>query len=371
MATIFDPLGFVAPIVLRAKLMLQAIWKEECGWDEEVTTEINSAWNDWMNDSLCLQDLRIRAFADASTIGYGAVIYLRTVYNDKTVSCEFVIAKSRVAPVRQLTIPRLELQGALVAVRIVKAVQESLKTPINYVHYWTDSATVLQWINSKTCRFQAFVSNRINEILEFSQRHQWHHVISLENPADEVSRGLRASELHQNHRWWNGPALLWNIDVNYPDPVRVREPNATDPEITSRKWLGQISKKAENRLQEWMERSSNIFRVRRVMAYILRFISNNKKMASGETLRKDELSLDELQSATQTCIRVSQSCAFGEEIRMMKAEQSLPKGSSLATLSPFIDRFSIIRVGGRIGRSTVSYNVKTQYYCQQTKELPD
>ena len=373
MATIFDPLGFVAPVVLRAKLLLQAIWRIECDWDDEVTAEINSAWNEWMHDSLCLEHVKIHrplihspeydsielhAFADASTIGFGAVVYLRTLYNDGSISCKFVIAKSRVAPVRQLTVPRLELQGAVVAVRLVKAVRESLKSEINGVHFWTDSTTVLQWINSKTCRFHAFVANRISEILDSSQKHQWHHVISDENPADELSRGLRASDLHENHRWWKGPKFLQNANLIYPEPVHVSEHSESDCEVAPLKWLGHVSKKSEDGMTKLMERSSNLFRVRRIFAYVLRFIENIRKRQRKEVLLKDELSINELQAASKACIKITQSWAFGDEIQMLRTNKNLPISSSLAILTPFLDADGILRVGGRIGRSSFSYGIK-------------
>lgn len=142
----------------------------------------------------------VQAFADASTIGFGAITYLRTFYNNGDVSCKFVLAKSREAPLKPKTIPRLELSAAVAAVRLTQAVLSSgttLSIKVDKVVYGSDSMTVLRWINSSNFKFQVFVANRIGEILGAEQ---WHHVMGKENPADEASRGLTASEMKANSR---------------------------------------------------------------------------------------------------------------------------------------------------------------------------
>ena len=204
-ATIYDPLGFLSPVILLAKKFLQNIWSSGTGWDDPVHESILHDWDRWCKELGLLESLRIsrpltisssteniqiHAFCDASTVGYGAVVYLRVQYLDASIKNAFVIAKSRVAPLKPLTIPRLELQGAVVAVRLVQTVLKTLRIKIDQIFYWTDSFTVLQWIKSKHRKFHTFVSHRIAEIIEFSTPESWFHIAGVNNPADEASRGL-------------------------------------------------------------------------------------------------------------------------------------------------------------------------------------
>lgn len=136
-ATVYDPLGFLSPVILIAKKILQEIWTSGCGWDDVVEDRILTQWKRWTQNLPLLESIKIprpiaksprprliqiHAFCDASTVGFGAVTYLRVVSNEGTIMISFVLSKSCVAPLRPLTIPRLELQGAVVALRLVKKI---------------------------------------------------------------------------------------------------------------------------------------------------------------------------------------------------------------------------------------------------------
>ncbi|KZS08018.1 Uncharacterized protein APZ42_028147 [Daphnia magna] len=213
---IFDVKTDVEAMILSAKRILQELLLVGVDWDDQVPEVIQHQWNKWttnlsqleafkipraLTSSSDIQDIQLHAFCDASTVGFGSVVYLRVTYRNNVVAVNFVTSKSRVAPLRPLTVPKLELQGAVVALRLVKFVQSTLRIPVSQIIYWSDSKTVLQWIDSKTCRFQTFVANRISEILQHSQPTEWRHVPGIENPANECSRGLFPDEMMENYRW--------------------------------------------------------------------------------------------------------------------------------------------------------------------------
>ena len=151
-----------------------------------------------------------------------------------------LLAKSRVAPLRQLSIPRLELQGAVLRVRLCDSVIKELGSISSQTFYWCDSQTVLQWINSKSCKYHAFVAHRITEILENSVVNQWRHIPGELNPADDCSRGIPATHLTTQHRWFRGPDFLTQPENSWPSTGVINEPSPNDPEISPAKWVGHI-----------------------------------------------------------------------------------------------------------------------------------
>ena len=216
----FDPLGFLAPIILSAKILLQRIWREGFQWQETLPAEILNEWKSWTSDLDSIKLLKLprclmgtvvnpvhrslHVFTDASENGFGAVVYIR-ISNGEDVDVNFVIAKARVAPIKFMPVPRLELQGTVVGVRLATSICKVLKLPLSVITCWTDSTTVLQWLYSKKYRFQTFVANRVSEILENSSCRQWRHVPGRLNPANECSRGMSATGLSSQHRWFTGP----------------------------------------------------------------------------------------------------------------------------------------------------------------------
>ncbi len=185
--SVFDPLGFLSPVVLVAKILLQDIWREEkLSWDDSVPSSLQLRWRNWAGEMASLRQLKIprclwngrfglsgsdnlqlHVFCDASQQGYGSAVYLRYTANN-THHVAFLASKALVAPIRSITIPKSELQAARIGFRLANQITSELRLPTQSPIYWTDSQTVLQWLNSSTCRFQAFVANRVGEILEES-----------------------------------------------------------------------------------------------------------------------------------------------------------------------------------------------------------
>jgi len=181
-ATNFDPLGCLAPVLIVAKLILQKICKAKVEWDVALDKDLADEWQQWAGSLAAVNDLRIPRcycsspyredstdlimFSDASEKAFGAVGYLRFELLDGTVKVAFVLAKAKVAPVKYVSMPRLELCGCLVAVRMAKTLLNELRIMIRQVILFTDSTTNLRWFNSESCRFTPYVANRVGEILE-------------------------------------------------------------------------------------------------------------------------------------------------------------------------------------------------------------
>ena len=166
-------------------------------------------------------------FADASQEAFGACAYVRQKKDDDTHAVKFVAAKSRVAPIKQLTIPRLELQAPVLASRLAKSIQEESRLQFTDVKFFTDSTITSAWIRNSSRSFKPFVSSRVGEIQSTTDPNQWNHIASEDNVADDPSQGIRVNELQG--RWMNGPQFLrlpedqWPIQQTPPPPEEDME----------------------------------------------------------------------------------------------------------------------------------------------------
>ncbi|GFY02557.1 integrase_H2C2 domain-containing protein [Trichonephila clavipes] len=201
---IFDPLGLFGPIITLAKILIQRLWLLELGWINELPFKEEKEWRQFI-DSLkavnnisidrCIlihraESIELHAFSDASEKAYGSSIYLKSISALGEVKVYLVTSKSRVSPLKQISIPRLELCGAVLAAKLMKNVKEALNHHITAVHFWSDSTIVISWIHRESRELKTFVANRVSKIHQLSSCHQWHHIASEQNPANGLSRGL-------------------------------------------------------------------------------------------------------------------------------------------------------------------------------------
>ena len=371
LSSIHDPIGLISPVVLPARILMQDIWRCRIGWDDPLSSELLSAWNNWIADVAELKNLRIprcirrkakptelqlHAFCDASENGFGACIFLRATYSSDNVSVALVIGKSRVAPLRQLSIPRLELQGAVMATRLVITVREELNYQDVPVIYWSDSQTVLQWIHSKTCRYHAFVAHRITEISETSSSQEWRHVPGEVNPADDSSRGIPASSLTHNHRWFRGPTFLQDPPELWPATAEIPEPTPDDPEVSPVRWTGALFVVNPHKLIGLAKSASGLGHFKRIVGWLFRFNRNypNGKPKTG--LRY--ITAPELRDAMTFEIRVDQHHYFSREVFLARRGKPLPAASRLCHISPSMDINSVLRVDGRLERGQYQEDIK-------------
>ncbi|GFT13879.1 DUF1758 domain-containing protein [Trichonephila clavipes] len=157
--------------------------------------------------------------ADASKSAYGTILYLRFVTCNNEIETSFICSKSRVAPLKSLTLPRLELTAALLPARLAKQVSSCLKFDAN-IYYWTDSLISYYWIRGDSSAFKPYIKNRVQEIQLLSDPMQWGHCPGKDNPGDLLSRGTSAVKLAQNELWWHGPPWLKLTPDHWPNRHR-------------------------------------------------------------------------------------------------------------------------------------------------------
>ncbi|KAL0895377.1 hypothetical protein ABMA27_011510 [Loxostege sticticalis] len=355
---IFDPLGLVGPCIVDAKIIMQRLWVEKCEWDDEVSKEIIIMWSAFVSTLPCLNNLKIprwvslnfakheiHIFCDASEKAYGACVYVRSISDSGFIQVRLLMSKNRVAPIKSVTIPRLELCAALLGSRLCTTVFEALTMSITQCFFWCDSMIVLGWLNTSSNQLKPFVRNRINEIRE----------ISTNNPADLVSRGAKADLIGDNSLWWSGPSFLQSHEHDWPN-MPSNNLKQDLPEVISHFIHDDNqSSKSSNIIQSLINYHSNFNRLQRVLAYIQRFIFNLKNPNSK---LHGSLSNEELDDSVKCLLRSAQREMFPEECHLLETERSLPRKNRLISLTPFFDSDKILRVGGRLDNSPYDYNTK-------------
>lgn len=244
---IFDPLGLLGPIVINAKLLLQELWKLKLDWDDEVPVELKNKWQFFEGN---LEDIvklaiprqavlseyvriELHDFCDSSIKAYGICIYIRCISATGDITSRLLCAKSRVAPLKQQSLPRLELCGAVLLANLMKRVAISMEIKFNEQFYWTDSMITLSWIRGSSDRWKTFVANRVSEIQSLSNITEWHHVASADNPADLLSRGQAASQLLACELWRYGPTWFFVDSSSWQRKVDLEVQNIPEQRATS------------------------------------------------------------------------------------------------------------------------------------------
>ena len=247
-SSVFDPPGLASPFIQVRKKILQELWRNGAGWDDEVPDDMRSRWEKWRlelsflencNIARChkpqefdeVKDVMLLHFCDASHSGYGQCSYIRLVHAKGRIHCSPVMGKSRVTPLKPITTRRLELAAALVSSKVSRMLLKELEYEQVKEIFWTDSKTDLGYINNGARRFRIFVANRVQEIRDTSSPGQWHYEKTKENPADIASRGIGAQELINSPLWWNGPEFLWKPSRDWSLADAVPDITSDDPEV--------------------------------------------------------------------------------------------------------------------------------------------
>lgn len=282
-ARIFDPLGLLFPVTFLTKHLMEILWIAGIGWDDVIPSNAQNIWQQYRDQLPCLQELRIsrriltdtndeielHAFSDSSEKGYAAAIYLRTKSSTGVV-CHLVTAKSKVAPLKRVTIPRLELCGALLAAKLLKSVVDVLSPVIDITctYAWTDSMTTLAWIKSSSHRWTTFVANRVSQLQDLTTPSIWRYVPTKVNPVDCASRGLFPSELLVHRQWWGGPEFLYEEPNSWPKTLSKHDDNTSQPE--SRLTVTLTTIKTNDIFDRLFERYSSLTKIVRIIGYCFR-----------------------------------------------------------------------------------------------------
>nr|XP_033949987.1 uncharacterized protein LOC117454852 [Pseudochaenichthys georgianus] len=228
-ARVFDPIGFLTPFTIRVKCLFQELWERGIGWDEQLPSDLAEKWDQWCAELPKLhlvaiprwyqieiqpnsQTIKLHVFCDASEKAYSAVAYLQGKNKDGEVVTSFVASKSKVAPLKKMSVPRLELMGALIGARLGNNLLKPLNMEKIQLYMWTDSMIVFHWIRSSAQRWKPFVSNRVTEIQGLTNPESWAHCSGKINPADLPTRGQSVENLIQSKLWWSGPTSLLSTD---------------------------------------------------------------------------------------------------------------------------------------------------------------
>lgn len=359
-AQIFDPLGLISPCVINVKIMLQKLWLLKLNWDESVPLEIYTQWIQFLehiSDINNIQiprhamlpnpvDVQLHGFCDSSESAYGACLYLRTTDVYDNIYTQLLCAKSRVAPLKTVTLPRLELCGALLLSELTDKTLEALRMNVNNVYLWCDSTIVLSWLAAQSNNWKTFVANRVSQIQKLTSGMQWRHVRSPDNPADILSRGINPRKLAECYLWWRGPQWLSAHSKYWPNNIITIE------ELPERKCM-LSSFCTINATNEIFDKFSCLQKLQRVVAYCLRFFNNVSNKSNKFT---GYLTTDELNNSMRVLVKLLQSTEFSSDIRSLKLTNSVKPNSKLKCLNPFLDEHGILRVGGRLKNANINFN---------------
>ena len=368
-SSIFDPLGFLTPVTVSGRMMLREMTDAKTGWDEPLSERLRTMWDTWTQSLADLNDFHIprmytseslslaassivHVFSDASEKAVSAVAYIRAEFGSK-VDTGFLMGKSRLSPPGGSTIPRLELCAAVLATELGNAICEHLDVPREKIVYHTDSKVVLGYLNNRSRRFYTYVSNRVETVLKRSKAEQWQYVSSQNNPADLGTRSKTPAKNLASSMWIKGPPFLSKEPLSPAGEnaeftlINPEEDGEIRPEIRVKKT--DVRKQLSDRFQKFSTWSS-----------LIRAISLLKRVcrAKAEKTVVTKETVDNIEETERFVIRTVQKTAFKSELDSLQENRSIPSGNALTPLSPIVDEHDILRVGGRIEKSSVCQNFK-------------
>lgn len=352
---VFDPLGLISPVTVRAKILMQSLWREQLKWDDLIPPELISKYLSYRSELRELKDFRISrflrlngqsnsqliGFCDASKYAYCAVVYSRSVDRESNMDCRLVCAKTRVAPVKEITIPKLELEAFVLLAKIVERLRDNLCIDRNNVFCFSDSRVVLSWIK-KPPTAEKYVHNRVTKITGLLLSHSCYYVSTKENPADLATRGLSVEKFLKSPQWLTGPEFLFHNEMLYE---KLLEPVA---EISFCCSLS-INVSHESFI-EVINSFSSYERLVGTLASIISFFKSRSKVKVS--------AVEARRLAFNRIVYVLQQHYYQFEINELQKKSDVKFNSVLKSLTPFIDENGLLRVGGRLTNAQLSYDKK-------------
>ena len=345
-SSVFDPLGLLAPFTMRMRILLKSIWIQYGQrWDESVSNEERACFLAWATELTSMRQVKLNRhyfmslpghmelhiFSDASLEAMAIVAYIR--YQQKTGSeVSFILEKSRIAPMKQLSVPRLELQAAMYGVRLRKLICSEHDLKFESIYHWTDSETVLQWLKNAHQKQVVFVSNRVSEILEGTTIDEWRLVRGELNPADIGTRGISLENLTKSE-WLTGPAWL-KLPIEEWPVISL----GLDEVTPSMGEMESIFVTQKRDLITW-DRFSSFSKIQRVIAFCLRFRSKTNT---------SYISVDELKNSRKVLIKLVQRELFPETFANLQKGAEGRTDGNLKKFTLFLDDFGSITAQGRL-----------------------
>ncbi|GFX62362.1 integrase catalytic domain-containing protein [Trichonephila clavipes] len=381
-AKIFDPLGWLAPSVVISKIFLQELWSHHLSWDEELPDSLARQWRIFQEQLPLLTnikiprcilipqaiDVQVHEFSDSSEKAYCAVIYIRSKDATQIVVSRLLTSKTRVSSVKPQSLPRLELCSALLLANFLQDTLPTLTVPISETFAWSDSKITLAWLKSDPRRWQPFVANRVAQIQELTPNVQWNFVRGLENPADCGTRGIPPTKLEKFNLWFNGPDWLRSSTFpigEFEDNPQLQEHMSAETKRTSK--LIMLNVVDATFKAEFFQKISSWNKLKRVVAYCLRFVKNCSPSACKK--RKSFLTTAELGKAEKGIVKFIQRDHFSMEVSYHSAGKQLPSTNKLIPLTPFYDDSGIIRLGGRLKNSILADSQKHPILLLKTDHI--
>ncbi|KRY84331.1 hypothetical protein T4D_7354 [Trichinella pseudospiralis] len=269
-------------------------------------------------------------------MAYRSAVYLRaTTVSGETV-VKLVMSKTRIAPVRRVTVPRLKLMAALITARLISFMKTSLEMKFSKVVCWTDSQIALRWIQGDSYRWKPFVGNRVESILELTDAQWWRHCPTTDNPADILTRGCRMKDLVSNNLWWHGPHWLTKCEDAWPT-AKLELAIDRNPEFQAevRKSARELHTQTKSEPVLDPQKYSSLMKLFNVTAYVFCFIMNCKAVPEER-----------------------KTTPLDEDLESLKQEKKLPKSSRLWPLNPYVDDNGLLRVGGHLRHSDLPFHTK-------------
>ncbi|XP_062704223.1 uncharacterized protein LOC134286607 [Aedes albopictus] len=312
-------------------------------------------------DPESLHNIELHVFVDASTQAFAAVAYFR-IFDHGKVRVTLVSSKTKVAPLRELSVPRLELMSAVLGARLRRSIEENHSLKIQRTWFWSDSSTVCSWIKSDTRRYRQFVAFRVDEILSLSNVNEWQWISTRVNVADEATKWGKGPSCSMDSRWFQGPEFLYTWDGGQ---MSVPEDVADECETELRE--AYVCSHLIKQPVVAAERFSRFERMLRSVAYVHHFVESSRAPKNNESTKTVGLTSAEIQKAERTLWMIAQSEAFPEEVTILKQnlerdcarQKQVKAGSNLLKQSPFADEYGVLRVGSRAGDAQVlAYDAK-------------
>lgn len=358
--SIFDPFGLLANFTIYAKLLLQSLWQKGTGWDDDIPEDIHHKWLQWLSKlDTCRQvrvprcyqpninsfKVQLHIFADASQSALAVVAYLRIEVGISRYSVVFVAGKSRCAPKKLTSIPRLELQAAVMAVRIKTSILDLHKFDIDRIIYWTDSKTVVQWVRSDKLQFRPFVAYRVEEIRDKSCVEDWRWLPTNHNAADDATRAKYPVRFSPDNRWLRGPEFLSHAESQWPvEPAEMLCENGAE-EVRPHS----VHLVCTNVINVTVQTTvfNDFHKACRSMAFVLRFCNYIRTKA----ITRGELFPIEIDEGERHLIRAAQAEHYFNELAMLRHGKPIKKESQIYCLLPHIDKHGLLRMTGRIDKA--------------------
>ncbi|XP_018368805.1 PREDICTED: uncharacterized protein LOC108764898 [Trachymyrmex cornetzi] len=343
----------VWPVIVKAKLFMRSLWKLSVNWDDKLPSEFMLEWNSYKERLEVMEEIQVprqvviknaikvemHGFCDASQVAYGACIYLCSIDTTEKRTVRLLTSKSRIAPMKIISIPRLELCSAVLLANLTNKIRSVMTFPISKYVYWSDSSIVIHWIRGEPNNYKVFVANRMVEIQGLTRQEEWLHVGTKSNPADMLSRGMDPRELPYSEIWWSGPSWLQASPDQWSQEFIMERQDGLE-ERSRERVLVTIHEEGCNLLDKF----SSLSKLRRVVAYCYRFVENAGKSTQRSS---GPLKVEELRRANIALIKIVQRQAYSQEIKELSKEgnfKSVARSSRIIALNPFLDEQGILRV---------------------------